>query len=155
MAKSNGAANNDAANSSSPPDFTSLMDFSRFMPNGKMPGFDLEAAVLLQRRNAETLTQAGQSLFAGWQAMMRRQGEMMREGWQEAAGLMGEALRPCAPEEKMAKQTEAAKNAFEKCVANSRELAELAAKTGSEAAQTVTTRVTEALDELRDVCARR
>lgn len=151
MAKSNGAAANDAQ--ASQPPFSAFMDFSRFMPNGvKVPGFDLEAVLQLQRRNAEALTQAGQCVLEGMQAVMRRQGEMAREGWQETASLFNGAMTPGSPEEKVAKQTEAAKSAIEKAVSNGRELADMLSKSQADAASAITARVTEALDELRAVC---
>ena len=50
----------------------------------------------------------------------------------------------------MAKQAEILKKAFETALANVKELAEMGAKSNTEAMETINKRVTESLDEVRD-----
>ena len=54
-----------------------------------------------------------------------------------------------APQEKIAAQMEVVKGAFEKALANLRELTEMVAKSNAEAADVLTKRVGESLNELK------
>lgn len=145
MVKTNGSANQHYA----APDFSKMMDLSKFMPGVKMPGFDMEAMMQIQRRQAEMLTEVGQQVLHNAQALMQRQGEMVRETMQETAQMFGQVMTGGTPEEKVAKHTEITKTTIEKAMANGRELAEMASKSNMAAAQALTSGFTEAMDNLR------
>lgn len=132
-----------------------FFDLTKVMADFRVPTLDVDAMVASQRKTIEALTQANQVAVEGVQAVARRQVEMARQTIEDLTGLFREIAQPGTPEEKLAKQAEAAKNALEKGVANARELAELVAKANTEAFNVLNKRVAEGLDEVRDYAKKR
>jgi len=62
---------------------------------------------------------------------------------------MTQMMAEGGPEDKMAKQTELTKDAFEKALAHMRELSDMVTKANHEAMEIVSQRVAESLDELK------
>ena len=120
------------------------MDVGKAFGNFSMPSFDAESAMATQRKNIEALTQANQLAVEGVQAVTRRQVEIAREAFEGASSALREFVQPSAPEDRIAKHAEFAKQAFEKGVANARELTELFTKANAEAFDVITKRFTEA-----------
>ena len=131
------------------------MDVGKAFAGFTFPGFDVESLVAAQRRNLEALTQANQLAVEGVQAVARRQVEIARQAVDEASAAMREWTQPGAPEERMAKNAELAKQAFEKGIANARELAELVTKANTEAFNVINKRVAESLEEIREYAKQR
>lgn len=129
-------------------------DLTKFLGDFKVPGVDFESIIASQRKNIEAVTAANQLAVEGLQAVMRRQAEIIRQSIEEATALVGDLTSVSAPEEKAAKQAELAKTAFEKALANVKELSELVAKSNTEAAEILTKRVSESLDELKSAIAK-
>ena len=115
----------------------------------RLPGIDVDAVVATQRKNFEALTQANQLAVEGVQAVARRQAEIMREAVDEASGLFREWTQPGAPEDRLAKTAEAAKQAYEKGLANARELNELSKKASTDVLSVIARRVSESFDDVR------
>ncbi len=126
------------------------MDFGKAFASFPFPGFNIEALMATQRRNIEALTQANQLAVEGVQAAARRQAEIARQAVDEASALLREWTQPGAPEERLAKGADYAKQVFEKGVVNARELADLVTKANGEALKVINKRVTEGFDEIRD-----
>src|SRR4051812_6528767 len=124
-------------------DVTKMFADFRFRP------FDIEAAWAAQRRNMEALSQANQAAVEGVHALARRQIEMTREAFEGFSTLMRDMAQPASPEDRIAKNTEYAKQMLEKGANHGRELATIAAKAGSTAAEILHKRATEGLDEFR------
>jgi len=131
------------------------LDFSKLLNDFKVPGVDLDSLVATQRKNIEAVTAANQLAFEGMQAVARRQMEILKETMDEANSVMRQAMTQGAPEDKMSKQAELSKAAFEKALANMRELAEMVAKANREAAEVISKRVTASIDELKQVMAKK
>lgn len=131
------------------------MDVGKAFAGFTFPGLDVESLVAVQRKNIEALTQANQLAVEGVQAVARRQVEIARQAVDEASAVLREWTQPGAPEERIAKNVELAKQAFEKGVANARELAELVAKANSEAFNVIHKRVAEGFEELREYAKQR
>jgi phasin family protein len=130
-------------------DFKFPMDFK--MPvDFKIPSFDFEACIAAQRKNVEALTQANRLAYDGLQAVTKRQIEIVRQSLDQAAQAVREVAEPGNAQDKAAKQTELAKVAFERALANVKELGELVSKANSEAFGLLQSRFTESLDEVRD-----
>ncbi len=129
------------------------MDINKLLAEYKVPGVDFEALAAAQRRNIEALTAANQLAFEGMQAVVRRQTEILRQTMEEASAAVAELTSVGAPEEKAAKQAELVKVAFEKALANMKELAEMVAKSNTEASEIVAKRVSESLDEVKSLIA--
>jgi phasin family protein len=129
-----------------------LLDFdmSKFVGDFKVPGLDVEALVSSQRKNIEALTQANKLAFEGVQAVFKRQAEILRQSLEESSALAKELVEAGTPQDKAIRQTELAKDAFERALANSRELSEIIAKSNSEAFELLNKRFTQILDEIKD-----
>jgi phasin family protein len=125
-------------------DVTKMMGDFRFRP------FDVEAMMACQRRNIEALSQANQLTVEAVQAVARRQIEIARQTMEDMSALLRDLTQPVSPEDRIAKNTEYAKQILEKSVSNSREIALLATKAGTEAADVLRKRACEGLDELRE-----
>jgi phasin family protein len=123
-------------------------DFEKMMSDFKMPGIDYQSIMETQKRNIEALTALNQQAAAGMQAVSQRQADIMQS-------LMGEAtataqqIAGTSPEERAAKQAELTRVAFEKAVANMRELSEMISKSQNEALETINKRVSESLKEVQ------
>ena len=129
-------------------DMTKLFSDFRFRP------FDVEALWAAQRRNLEALSQANQLAVEGVQAMTRRQIELTRETFEGLSSLLRDLAQPASPEERIAKNTDYAKQMLEKSVNHGREVASIAAKTGADAAEVLQKRATEGLEELRSFASK-
>ena len=125
-------------------------DISKFVGEFKIPGLDIETLVSSQRKNIEALTQANKLAFEGVQAMFKRQVEIVRQALEESATVAKELVEAGTPQDKAIRQTELAKDAFERALANSRELSEIIAKSNSEAFELLNRRFTQVLDEIKD-----
>jgi phasin family protein len=117
----------------------------------QIPGVNVDALVEAQKRNMEVLTAANKMAFDGFQAILRRQGEIVRASLEEASDAAGRMTSNTDPQKYMAFQAEVAKEAFERAVANLRELTEMATNSNTEVLELLKGRVTESLDELSDV----
>ena len=125
-------------------DVTKMMSDFRFRP------FDVEAMMACQRRNIEALSQANQLAVEGFQAVARRQIEIAREALEDVSALFRDFTQPVTTEERIAKHTEYTKQLIEKSVGHGRELAGLATKASTEAAEVLRKRASKGLDELRE-----
>src|SRR5215467_3750315 len=93
-----------------------VSDFSKSFTNGKAPSVDLETLFASQRKNFEAFTSANQLAFDGVKAVAQRQAELAREAVEEFSKLAKELSVPASAEEKLVKQAEVAKAAFEQAV---------------------------------------
>ena len=107
-------------------DVTKMMADFRFRP------FDVEAVMACQRRNIEALAQANQLTIEAVQAVARRQIEIARQSLEEMSALLRDLTQPATTEDRIAKNTEYAKQILEKSVSNGREITLLATKAGVE-----------------------
>ena len=143
-------------------DFTKMMDpsklmgdFPKLMGDFKVPGVDVEAVVSSQRRNLEALGEANKLAVEGLQAVAKRQTEIFRQMMEEASHAMREMMAAGSPEDKASRQTELVKEAFTRAIGNMRELAEMVSKSQGEAFDVINKRVTDSLDELKSVMAKK
>jgi phasin family protein len=125
-------------------------DITKYMGDFKVPGVDVESLVSSQRRNIEALTQANRLAYDGLQAVLKRQAEILRQTMDEVSQVTKDIAEPGSPQDKAAKQTDLAKDAFERSLSNMRELAEMIAKANNEAFDLLNKRFTQNLDEMRD-----
>ena len=132
-------------------DFGEFMDFSKFAEQFKMPGVDSKALIESQRKNVEAMTQANRVALEGLQAIAQRQVEILRQAMEETTKVVREMAKPGQPAEKIATQTALVKEAYELALANARELAEMGAKSNTEAADVLAHRVSASLEELKGV----
>lgn len=142
-------------------DFTAFMDVSKFAKQFEVPdltkmseqftvpGVDASAIMDAQKRNIEAIVQANRLSFEGSQALMHRQGEIIRQAVEEVSRAVQALSTAGTADEVMAKQADLIKEAFERTLANVRELAEMGAKSNQEAVEVLNQRVSDSLDELK------
>jgi phasin family protein len=114
-----------------------------------VPGFDLGAILDMQRKNIEAFTAASQTFTQGLQTVVQRQAEIARQQIEQFQSLLT-VTTPNAPvEENLIKQTDLVKAAYEKNVANARELRDILNKVTTEASDILSRRVVAGLDEIK------
>lgn len=131
-------------------DFAKGLDFTKAMGDFKFPGVNVESLVQAQRKNFEAIAAANQLALEGYQAVAKRQADIVRESIEEFTKV-GQELTATgtAPDVRLAKQAELAKAGFEKGLSNARELGEILMKSNTEAFGVISKRVAEALDEVK------
>lgn len=122
-------------------------DFTKAADQFKVPGLDAQALVEYQKRNLEAFAAANKVALEGTQAVIRRQAEILRQGVEEASKAFAEMNAAGTPQDKILKQAELAKEAYEAALANLRELTEMASKSNGEAADLLSSRVSESFGE--------
>ncbi len=129
------------------PDFG---EFGKLFADMKLPAMpDMEAFVNASRRNMETLTAANKVALEGAQAVARRHMEIMQQNMTELTEAVRALSAVEAPQAKAAKQAEMLKSAYEKAVANMKELGDLIQHSNAEAVKLLNARFVEALDEVK------
>ena len=131
------------------PGFDKLPAFDAASLASKLPGFDVNTVVDIQRRNFEALTAANQTVVQGLQTVMQRQGEIARQSVMQFQDLL--SFKPASVTETLVKRVDLTKTAYEKNVADARELGDIVVKAGSEAADILSRRVVASLDEVKAV----
>lgn len=131
-------------------DFSAMFDMNKMLEQYKVPGVEMDRMIDAQRKNIEAITAANKVAYEGVQAIAQRQMEILRQSMTEASKTMQELSAAGTPEDRMAKQAEVMKKAFETALSNMKELAEMGAKSNTEAMETINKRVAESLDEVRN-----
>lgn len=126
-------------------------DATKYMAQLKLPVVDTDALVTAQRKNFEALTAASQRTLEGVGALIRRQSEIAREAMETYTKLVGDMVGEGTPEEKAARQADAAKQAYDRAVVNARELSEMAVKTRDDAFGVLNERIREGFGEMKDI----
>jgi phasin family protein len=124
-------------------------DVSKMLSDLKLPGMNIGVLMDAQRKNLEALTTANKVAVDGMQAIAKRQAEIMAQALAEVTSLTQNLAGSTNPQEAGVKQAELVKQAFEKSLANMRELAEMINKANTEAFEVINRRFTESLEELR------
>lgn len=129
-----------------------LTDFTKAMGDMRAPMVDVETLVAMQRKNLEALTEVNQVAMEGVQAVIRHQMEMTRRTMEELSTMFTSLFQPNGSmEDRLAKQAEFSKSALETGMSNARELGDLVAKANSSTLNVLTRRISETLEELRDI----
>lgn len=126
-----------------------MEQFTKMTDGTEMPKVDVDAITDSQRKTFAVYAAAQRQAFDGVQAIARRQAEMMRDGFTEAQSVFEAMTKAPTPRDAALKQVEFAKDACERFVGQSRELAEIAAKSQTEAADMIASRVTEQFEEFK------
>lgn len=123
-------------------------DVKKMMEQFKMPGVDMSAIVSASQKDIQALMEANKATYESMQAIARKQTEMFAEamqGMQQAAkGAAGAVGDPT-------KQGEAVRKAFEKTLADMKELAEMARSSQTDVMALITKRANEHVEEIRQM----
>lgn len=136
-------------------------DITRFLSDLRIPGLSdkmpamptlpgTEVLAAAQKRNLDTLAAANKLALDGMQAILRRQGEIARAAIEDASAMASRLGGTADIQQRLAFQTEALKDSFERTTANIRELAEMIATSNTEVVDLLNRRVFEAFDELAE-----
>ncbi len=101
------------------------------------------------RRNIEVLSAANRVALEGAQAVARRHMEIMQQTMAEMTETMTALSASTSPQAKAAKQAELLKRAYERAVANTKELSDLIQHANGEALSLLNGRFLEAVEEMK------
>jgi phasin family protein len=125
-------------------------DFTRFFAEMKLPAMpDMDALMTAHRRNMETLSAANRIALEGAQTVARRHMEIMQQSMAELTDTLRAMSGTDTPQAKAARQAELLKLAYERAVANMRELSDLIQRANGEAMGVLNHRFSEAMDEVK------
>ena len=122
-------------------------DPAAMMAGFRMPGFDAEAAVALQRKNIETATAVNRIAFEGAGALLRRQNELAREAVEACTANFNALIGAGDTDDRAGLQATFTKGAYEAVVSGTKELAAMASETQAEVFGLIDQRIREAIDE--------
>jgi phasin family protein len=124
-------------------------EFRKMLGEMKMPGMpDAEALMRAHQRNMEALSAANRIALEGAQAVAKRHMEIMQQTMAELTETLKSLATAEAPQEKAVRQAEMLKTAYERAVANTREVGDLIQRANGEAMGALNQRVAEAIEEL-------
>jgi phasin family protein len=125
-------------------------EFRKLLDGLKLPATpDADALMRAHQRNIEALSAANRIALEGAQAVAKRHMEIMQQTMAELTETMKALAASEAPQDKAAKQAELLKSAYERAVANTREIGDLIQRANGEALGALNQRVSEAIDEMK------
>lgn len=136
-------------------DPTKVVDqFSNMLKTYNMPGVDMDSIVTSQKKNLEALTSANRVVIEGIQSVAKRQAEILQETMNEATKALDTLTKASSPQDIAAQQADLAKNAFERALGNMRELADMVTKANQQAADTINSRISATLGEIKELAVK-
>jgi phasin family protein len=120
----------------------------------KLPGVDPEALMSAQAKNMDALVEANKAAAAGYQDLFKKQMQIFEETMAEAKRQVAAFDATKIDADKAKVQAELFKVAFEKALANMKELAESAQRANAEAYEIVAARIRDSMAELRDLASK-
>ncbi len=126
-------------------------DMTKMFDGATVPGLDTEAVTEAQKKNVQAFVDANRVAAEGYQAMFKKQVEVMQASIAEMTETMKEATTTPISAETAEKRLEAAKAQFESGVAIFTDLSEAARKTNEEAFAIIRARFTEGVEEIREM----
>lgn len=127
-----------------------MAEFSRMFSEMKFPMMpDMDTVLAAHRRNMETLSAANRVALEGAQTVAKRHMEIVQQTMQEMTETLRGMSASESPQARAARQADLVKQAYEKAVANMRELADLIQQSNGEALGMLNHRFAEAMDEVK------
>ncbi len=123
-----------------------MTDFTKLFAG--LPGFNTDALAVAQKRNLETLVQAGQVVAAGAQTVAGRQAAAFQAAMQEGIALLQASFGAKDPQAGLKSQFEFLAASQQKAMALAVEITEIAQKTGQEAFELLRKRAEETTAEV-------
>ena len=121
-------------------------DMAKMFEQFKMPGIDMTAILEARRKEVDALVEANKAAYESIQAMARKQAEMMTQAMQ---GMQQAAQAAIGGGADQGKQAELVRKAFEKTLADMKELAEMGRQSQADAMAHMTQRATEQMEEVK------
>ena len=112
--------------------------------------FDFDAIKASQEKNLALLMATNQSFADSSKAVLERQVDMLKQAMSEATEAAQTLASSGSPQEAASKQAELIQQAYEKALANSTEISEMAQKTQEEISEKVGKRLEESMEEFKE-----
>ena len=130
-------------------------DMTKMFADMKMPSMpDSTALMDAYKRNLEVMSAANRIALEGAQAVAKRHMEIMQQTMAELSENLRAMTSTASPADKASKQNEMLKLAYERAVANTKELADLIQHSNGEALALLNKRFVEAMDEAKTLLAK-
>ncbi|WP_300780869.1 TIGR01841 family phasin [Enhydrobacter sp.] len=120
-----------------------------------MPSFDMGKIMEHHQKNIDAMGRSWQAVASGATAIADKQREIFEAAMKDMAEMAASYEPSGSPQEVFNKQAEFAKKAFEAAIRNTRDLAELVQKSGTDALNIIHERMQESYDEIRRSLERR
>ena len=127
-------------------------DFGAMFKPVEMP--DVQAVADAQRKNFEALTAANKIAVEGMQAVMKRQGDIVKSAMDEATAALQELQGKGMSTPDAAAQIDQVSETLESALGNMKEISEMMAKSQTEALDVVNKRFFESMNELKDAVSK-
>jgi phasin family protein len=124
-----------------------MLDLRRLLEKLKLPGIDVSGLIDSRRKDVEALLVANEQAYRGFEAVVRRQGEMLAEAMK---GIKAGAKDSLATKGAVARAQGAAslaQQAFGQALADMKEIAELSAGSQKRVVETLNKRLRESINE--------
>ena len=115
----------------------------------KVPSFDMTKIMEHHQKNFEAMTRSWQAMAGGVTAIASKQREIFEATVKDVTEMAKDFKPTGSPQDILTKQTEFAKKAMEAAIANTRDIAELVQKSGTEAVTIIHGRMKESYEEIK------
>ena len=126
-------------------------DMTKMFENMKVPGFEADVVTEAQKKNMQAFVDANRVAAEGYQALFKKQVEIMQTSVADLTEVMKEANAQPMSSEGTEKRLEMVKGQFEKGVAAFTEMSEQARKANEEAMEIIRARFNEGVQEIKDI----
>jgi phasin family protein len=123
--------------------------FKRLGEQIRVPSMDMKQIMEHHQKNLDAMTRSWQAVASGATAVADKQREILEAAMRDMAEMASEYKPTGAPQEIFAKQAEFARKAMDAAIANTRDIAELVQKSGTEALDIINERMRESYEEIR------
>jgi phasin family protein len=132
------------------PQSESVVDmFARLGRELHMPEVDIDRVIEHHRRNLEAFERSAKAASAGASSLFARQREMLQETLDDINDMAAHLRAGGDPQELVARQADLARKGFEAAVRNTGEVADIVARSSSDALDILRKRIKEGLEEIR------
>jgi hypothetical protein len=134
--------------STTPDPINPFGNLDKLMEQFKVPGVDINAIVEARRKDMEAVIAANQATFAAMQQIATKQTEILTQAFQSAQQGAQQLTQGIGGVVDPVKQADLARKAYEKALADMKELTEMAQKAQTTAMSGITARAQQSVQEL-------
>jgi len=128
-------------------------DLTKMFDTAKIPGVDTDMMTEAQKKNVQAIVDANRVASEGYQALFKKQVEILQSGVSEMSEAMKDAATQPMSAEGYEKRVEMAKAHFEKSVGIFNELSESARKANEDAMAIIQARFSEGVEEMKSLAS--
>lgn len=123
--------------------------FKGMTPANGLFSFDFGSVMETQRKNIEAITEANKVFTENLQLAAKLQAKIMTQMIEDNTTIAQQIMADGTPEEKVSRQADIVRNAYERSVSEISELADLVSKSNRESGEIINKRVTASLSEFK------